>query len=74
MNANTEGMLVASHCMLIALLAKLAEAEVLKPKQILDLVGDAEEILAGLTPNLMSPQARDYANVVLQQTGKISPS
>jgi hypothetical protein len=72
MNTDTEGMLIASHCMLIALVAKLAEMEILKPKQILDAAGDAEGFLAGLSPGLMTKEARAYAAVVLQKMAKIS--
>jgi hypothetical protein len=72
MNTDTEGMLVASHCMLVTLMAKLVETQVLKPAQILDAAGDAEGYLAGLSPPLMSPAARTYAKVVLQKMGKIS--
>lgn len=72
MNTDTEGMLVASHCMLITLIAKLVETRLLAPAQILDAAGGAEGYLAGLSPTLMTPAARTYAKVVLQQMGKIS--
>ncbi len=72
MNTDTEGMLLASHCMLISLVAKLVAASVLKPAEILDAVGDAEGYLAGLSPALMTPEARAYAKTVLQKMGKIS--
>jgi hypothetical protein len=74
MNVETEGMLIASHCMLFTLIAKLQAAGILTSDQILDAVGDAEEYLAGLSPALMSEGARERAKVVLQQIGQISPS
>jgi hypothetical protein len=73
MSDDLQGMLIASHCMLLALVKKLVETEKLKPSDLLDATGDAEEILATLTPALMSSSARDYARRVLQQMGKIGP-
>jgi hypothetical protein len=71
MNTDTEGMLLASHCLLIALLGKLVSAEILKPAEILEATGDAEGLLAGLNPTLMTPAARTYAKEALQKIGKI---
>jgi hypothetical protein len=71
MNEKTEGMLVASHCILHALIAKLVDTGNLTQQQMSSAVGDAEEFLAGLTPELMSRGAREYAKVVLQTAGKI---
>jgi hypothetical protein len=72
MNSDTEGMLLASHCILMALVKNLAESGILKPSQVLDMTSDAEGVLATLSPALMSPEARDYAKSVLQRMGKIS--
>jgi hypothetical protein len=74
MKIETEGMLLASHCMLFTLVAKLQNVGILASAQILDAVGDAEEYLAGLSPALMSDGAREHAKVVLQKIGRISPS
>jgi hypothetical protein len=71
MNTTTEGMLISSHCILHALIAKLVEKKRLSPEDITSAIGDAEEFLAGLTPDLMSSGAREHARVVLQSFGKI---
>ena len=67
MNDNTEGMLIASSCLLQALIAKLIEKKRLSPTDVTSLVGEAEEFLAGLSPSLMTPDARDYARDVVQK-------
>lgn len=72
MNSDTEGMLLASHCILLALVKRLAETGILQPSQVLDMTGDAEGVLATLNPASMSPEARDYAKKVLQRMGRIS--
>lgn len=61
----------ATTCMMQALLAKLAAEGVLTPDDILDLVGDAEEFLAGLSPSMMNDEDREHAKVLLQSFGKV---
>ena len=71
MNDNTEGMLIASSCLLQALIAKLIEKKRLSPADVTSLVGEAEEFLAGLSPSLMTPGARDYARDTVQKMAQI---
>jgi len=72
MTDDTEGMAVAHVCLLQGLLKALITRQILTPSDIISMVGDAEEYLAGLSPTLMTPGARDYARRVLQAMGKIS--
>ena len=71
MTEATEGMLIASHCMFLALLRTLVLEGALPPNKMRDLMGTAEETLAGLSPELMSVSARENARVILQECGKI---
>jgi hypothetical protein len=68
--SDTEGMFVATTCLVQALIAKLVASKALSPSKVAD-VGDAEEFLAGLKPELMSADAREYARKTLQRFGKI---
>ena len=71
MNEETEGMLIASNCILLALIAKLIEKKRLSPAEVTSLIGEAEAVLAGLSPSLMMPGARDFARNAVQKMGKI---
>jgi hypothetical protein len=55
MNTGGEGMSVATTCLMQGLIAKLIAKEVIVPSDVADLVGEAEEYLAGLRPDMMSP-------------------
>ena len=70
--SDTEGMFVATTCLVQALIAKLVASKALSPSEVAELVGDAEEFLAGLKPELMSADAREYSRKTLQRFGKIS--
>lgn len=72
MTTKSEGMLLASHCLTLALIKHLVDREILTPAQVLDITGNAEEILATLDPSLMSLAGREGAKVVLQWMQKIS--
>lgn len=72
MNTDVEGMAVANNCILMSLLATLARKSLLAPDEIGDLMGEAEEYLAGLRPDMMSTGAREYARKVIQAIGKIA--
>lgn len=61
----------ASTCMMQALIAKLVSEGILTSDQILDMVGDAEEFLAGLSPSMMSAEDREAAKTLLQSFGKL---
>lgn len=66
-----DGAFWATFCTMQTLLATLVGKGVLEPKDVVDLIGDAEEFLAGLSPALMTPSARERAKFLLQQFGKI---
>jgi hypothetical protein len=72
MAAKSEGMLLASHCITLALIKHLVDRGLLTPGNVLDITGHAEEILATLDPSLMTPDGRDGAKIVLQLMQKIS--
>jgi hypothetical protein len=65
-NPDTEGMLIAGHCLLTALIPLLVSRGVLARDDLQPLAGEALECLAALKPVLMTPQARNYARNVLQ--------
>lgn len=65
------GAVWATFCMMQALIEKLENEDVLSRDDTLDLVGNAEEGLATLSPEMMSPAAREIAKVLLQQFGKL---
>jgi len=65
-NPDTEGMLIAGHCLLTALIPLLVTRGVLARDDLQPLAGEALECLAALKPVLMTPQARNYARNVLQ--------
>jgi hypothetical protein len=71
MTDDTEGMLIAHSCLLQALISALIARKILPPGEVTSLVGEAEEFLAGLLPQLMTPNARDYARRVLQAMGQV---
>jgi len=64
--SDTEGMLIAGHCILTALIPLLVSRGLLQRADLQPLAGEALECLAALKPSLMDPQARDYARKVLQ--------
>lgn len=72
MNSDTEGFLIAGACLQQALFARLIALRVLSPEDMPTIVGDAEEWLAGMKPELMSPEAREFARRALQMAGKIN--
>ncbi len=53
------------------LISALIARKILTPGEVTSLVGEAEEFLAGLSPQLMTPNARDYARRVLQAMGQV---
>lgn len=61
----------ATTCMMQALIAKLISEKILTPDQVLDLVGDAEEYLAALSPSMMESADREHAKTILQLFGKV---
>ena len=65
-NPDTEGMLIAGHCLLTALIPLLVTRGLLQRDDLQPLAGEALECLAALKPVLMSPPARTYARNVLQ--------
>ncbi len=66
MNSDTEGMLIASSCMALSTISQMQIKGLLSPQDVSDLIDRAEMMLAGLSPSLMSAEARDYARRVLQ--------
>jgi hypothetical protein len=72
-NTDAEGMFVATTCLVHALFSALADRAVLSPSEIGHVVGNAEEYLAGLRPEMMSADGREYARKVLQEFGQIFP-
>jgi hypothetical protein len=71
MNSNAEGMCIASVCLLNGLVGFLISKQLIHPSDVATITGDAEEMLAGLKPELMSADAREYARRILQEGGKI---
>ncbi len=71
MNSDMEGVSIASSCLIYSLIGFLIQKEIIAPSDVGNIVGDAEECLAGLKPEIMSPSAREYAKETLQKFGKI---
>ena len=56
--------------MMQALFATLGKKGLISQAEAADVIGEAEEFLAGLKPSMMSDDGREYAKRVLQQIGK----
>lgn len=66
MDTNTEGMLVASTCMLHALIHTLKDKGLISASELGAITSDALAYLGGLSPDLMSSDARAFAGDVLK--------
>ncbi len=70
MTDETEGMLLVTHCMFMALLDSLGRAGLLDDEAMYGVHSKAEELLARLPPEWMSDGARAYASRVLSEGSK----
>jgi hypothetical protein len=64
-------MFLAATCLIQATIHSLIEKNLLTPSDAAEILGNAEEYLAGINPDLMSSDGREFARVLLQQWGKI---
>ena len=67
MQENTEGMLIAGYCLITSLLTALQARGDFNKAEITHIYDSASLALAELTPDVMSPRAREFANGLLEK-------
>ena len=67
MTDNTEGYLLATSSLSVALLGTLINKGVLSSQDVAEITDSAELYFASMPPTIMSPGAREFARGILQQ-------
>jgi|GraSoiStandDraft_12_1057312.scaffolds.fasta_scaffold1405229_1 hypothetical protein len=70
MNSDAQGLFLVTACLMQSLFAMLGKKGLISEPEGADVIRAAERFLGGLSSEMMSEDARDYANRVLQQMGK----
>ena len=70
MQSDTEGMLVAGYCLTLSFLSGIQAKGIFTKDEIAHLYDAASLALAKLSPALMSPEGRAFANKLLEKLAR----